>query len=109
MHGCLPGTLWYMHTHYVDTISVGLTLIIHFIILFLISYPFLRLILKQNLLVMGLHLAVTDDYMYSKHTIIFPHILGDVTKSIIKVFLVLFHKWLDQTMVDNHRAIVGHW
>lgn len=49
--------------------------------------------------------------MYNKHTM-FPHILGDVTnliESIVKVFLVLFHKWLDQTMIDNHRAIVGHW
>ena len=49
--------------------------------------------------------------MYNKHTV-FPHILGDVTKlidSLIKFILVLFHKWLNQSMIDYHRAIVGHW
>lgn len=49
--------------------------------------------------------------MYNKHTM-FPYILGDVTKlidSLIKFILVLLHKWLNQSMIDYHRAIVGHW
>ena len=93
-----------MHTHYTDTISVGLACPTYYTFLILLSF-------NTETKSSSRHIAVTNNYMYSKHTM-FPHILGNVTnliKSIIKVFLVLFHKWLDQPMIDNHRAIVGHW
>lgn len=96
-----------MHTHYTDTISVGLAHPTYHTFFILLSFPTFNTETKSS----STHLAVTNNYMYGKHTM-FPHILGDVTnliKSIIKVFLVLFHKWLDQPMIDKHRAVVGHW
>lgn len=97
-----------------DTISVGLAgphlhdIVIQSTIPFLLLF---FLTFNTETKSSSTHFAVINNYMYNKHTL-FPHILGDVTKlidSLIKFILVLFHKWLNQSMIDYHRAIVGHW